>query len=172
MHEIARKLNTSEAGGLSGDKSDLEHRRDYFGSNVIPPKPPKTFLQVRERLAVIFLKSTLPAGYCGKFRVPYRYPVIILQLKMDNVKFMWITGRYHIYTGTCLQWFRTLCRLFLYKYGMFEECDLLFRFMENGKLVGCDQYRNPPGYDLFLVGIGSPVGCDLLFSWCGKPCRM
>jgi Ca2+ transporting ATPase len=46
VHEIARKLNTSEAGGLSGEKSDLEHRRDYFGSNVIPPKPPKTFLQV------------------------------------------------------------------------------------------------------------------------------
>lgn len=46
VHEIARKLNTSEATGLSGDKSDLEHRRDYFGSNVIPPKPPKTFLQL------------------------------------------------------------------------------------------------------------------------------
>ena len=46
MHEIARKLNTSEATGLSGEKSDLEHRRDYFGSNTIPPKPPKTFLEV------------------------------------------------------------------------------------------------------------------------------
>jgi P-type Ca2+ transporter type 2B len=47
VHEIARKLNTSEATGLSGEKSDLEHRRDYFGSNIIPPKPPKTFLQVK-----------------------------------------------------------------------------------------------------------------------------
>jgi len=44
VHEIARKLNTSEQTGLSGDHSDLEHRRDYFGSNTIPPKPPKTFL--------------------------------------------------------------------------------------------------------------------------------
>ena len=46
VHEIARKLNTSEASGLSGEKSDLEHRQDVFGSNTIPPKPPKTFLEV------------------------------------------------------------------------------------------------------------------------------
>lgn len=30
--------------GLSGSKVDEEHRRETFGSNVIPPKPPKTFL--------------------------------------------------------------------------------------------------------------------------------
>jgi len=44
VQEIMRKLNTTEATGLLGEKSDLEHRRDYFGSNTIPPKPPKTFL--------------------------------------------------------------------------------------------------------------------------------
>jgi Ca2+ transporting ATPase len=32
--------------GLSGSKLDIEHRRDTFGSNNIPPKPPKTFLQL------------------------------------------------------------------------------------------------------------------------------
>ncbi len=32
--------------GLSGDKADLEIRRDVFGSNTIPPKAPKTFLQL------------------------------------------------------------------------------------------------------------------------------
>ena len=32
--------------GLSGDKGDLEHRRDVFGSNTIPPRPPKTFLEL------------------------------------------------------------------------------------------------------------------------------
>ena len=37
--EIARKLNTSPSAGLNGDSSDLEHRRDVFGSNTIPPKP-------------------------------------------------------------------------------------------------------------------------------------
>ena len=32
--------------GLSGDKDELEHRRDVFGSNTIPPRPPKTFLEL------------------------------------------------------------------------------------------------------------------------------
>ena len=34
------------SSGLSGEKGDLEHRQDVFGSNTIPPKPPKTFLEV------------------------------------------------------------------------------------------------------------------------------
>lgn len=44
--EVARKLNTSASAGLNGDRSDLEHRRDVFGSNTIPPKPPKTFIEL------------------------------------------------------------------------------------------------------------------------------
>lgn len=32
--------------GLSGSVADLDHRRETFGSNTIPPKPPKTFLQL------------------------------------------------------------------------------------------------------------------------------
>lgn len=32
--------------GLSGSSDDLERRRDIFGSNTIPPKPPKTFLEL------------------------------------------------------------------------------------------------------------------------------
>ena len=31
---------------MSGDNGDLEHRRDVFGSNTIPPRPPKTFLEL------------------------------------------------------------------------------------------------------------------------------
>jgi len=46
VHDIAKKLNSSEASGLSGEASDLEHRRDVFGSNTIPPKPPKTFWEL------------------------------------------------------------------------------------------------------------------------------
>ncbi|XP_052564452.1 plasma membrane calcium-transporting ATPase 1 isoform X5 [Culex pipiens pallens] len=44
VHEICRKLYTSENEGLSGSKADIEHRRETFGSNIIPPKPPKAFL--------------------------------------------------------------------------------------------------------------------------------
>ncbi|XP_042239252.1 plasma membrane calcium-transporting ATPase 2-like isoform X1 [Homarus americanus] len=42
--EITKKLYSSPTNGLSGNASDMEHRRQTFGSNVIPPKPPKTFL--------------------------------------------------------------------------------------------------------------------------------
>lgn len=31
---------------MSGSKADIEHRRETFGSNIIPPKPPKTFMQL------------------------------------------------------------------------------------------------------------------------------
>lgn len=43
---VMERLYTSEDKGLSGNKSDIEHRRETFGSNVIPPKPPKTFFQL------------------------------------------------------------------------------------------------------------------------------
>lgn len=43
---IMEKLYTSEDRGLSGNRADVDHRRETFGSNVIPPKPPKTFIQL------------------------------------------------------------------------------------------------------------------------------
>ncbi|KAM7341368.1 plasma membrane calcium-transporting ATPase 3 isoform 4-T4 [Cochliomyia hominivorax] len=42
--EICKKLYTSPNEGLGGSKTDIDHRRETFGSNTIPPKPPKTFL--------------------------------------------------------------------------------------------------------------------------------
>uniref|UniRef100_A0A8D8SEI9 Calcium-transporting ATPase n=1 Tax=Cacopsylla melanoneura TaxID=428564 RepID=A0A8D8SEI9_9HEMI len=44
VQELCKKLYTSPSEGLSGSAADMEHRRDTFGSNTIPPKPPKTFL--------------------------------------------------------------------------------------------------------------------------------
>ncbi|CAH1783922.1 unnamed protein product [Owenia fusiformis] len=44
--ELCKKLYTSPNEGLSGSPADVEHRTRTFGSNVIPPKPPKTFLQL------------------------------------------------------------------------------------------------------------------------------
>ncbi|XP_051173458.1 plasma membrane calcium-transporting ATPase 2 isoform X1 [Leptopilina boulardi] len=46
VQEICKKLYTSPSEGLSGSDADIQHRRDTFGSNMIPPKPPKTFLQL------------------------------------------------------------------------------------------------------------------------------
>ncbi|XP_065568894.1 plasma membrane calcium-transporting ATPase 2-like [Artemia franciscana] len=44
--ELCRKLYTSPTEGLPGTEKDIAHRRDTFGSNHIPPKPPKTFLSL------------------------------------------------------------------------------------------------------------------------------
>ncbi|XP_046683996.1 plasma membrane calcium-transporting ATPase 2 isoform X3 [Homalodisca vitripennis] len=46
VQELCKKLYTSPSEGLSGSVADCEHRRETFGSNTIPPKPPKTFLQL------------------------------------------------------------------------------------------------------------------------------
>lgn len=43
---IMERLYTSEDKGLTGNQQDIDHRRETFGSNVIPPKPPKTFFQL------------------------------------------------------------------------------------------------------------------------------
>lgn len=44
--EMCKKLYTSSNEGLSGSPVDMEHRRKEFGANTIPPKAPKTFLQL------------------------------------------------------------------------------------------------------------------------------
>ncbi|KAJ1530908.1 hypothetical protein ONE63_005748 [Megalurothrips usitatus] len=46
VQELCKKLYTSPNEGLTGSAVDMEHRRETFGSNVIPPKPPKTFLRL------------------------------------------------------------------------------------------------------------------------------
>ncbi|XP_026791460.1 plasma membrane calcium-transporting ATPase 4 isoform X2 [Pangasianodon hypophthalmus] len=43
---ICRRLKTSPIEGLSGNPADLEKRHAAFGRNFIPPKKPKTFLQL------------------------------------------------------------------------------------------------------------------------------
>ncbi|XP_020031701.1 plasma membrane calcium-transporting ATPase 4 isoform X1 [Castor canadensis] len=43
---ICSRLKTSPVEGLSGNPADLEKRRLVFGQNLIPPKKPKTFLEL------------------------------------------------------------------------------------------------------------------------------
>ncbi|XP_052460671.1 plasma membrane calcium-transporting ATPase 3-like isoform X4 [Carassius gibelio] len=43
---LCHRLKTSPADGLSDNPVDLEKRRQVFGMNFIPPKKPKTFLQL------------------------------------------------------------------------------------------------------------------------------
>nr|XP_015903633.1 plasma membrane calcium-transporting ATPase 2 isoform X4 [Parasteatoda tepidariorum] len=46
VQEICKKLYTSPTDGLSGSAADIEHRQTTFGANIIPPRPPKTFLEL------------------------------------------------------------------------------------------------------------------------------
>ncbi|XP_008577640.1 PREDICTED: plasma membrane calcium-transporting ATPase 1 isoform X2 [Galeopterus variegatus] len=46
VYGICTKLKTSPNEGLSGNPTDLERREAVFGKNFIPPKKPKTFLQL------------------------------------------------------------------------------------------------------------------------------
>nr|BCY27130.1 plasma membrane Ca++ ATPase isoform a [Phallusia philippinensis] len=46
VHGLCKQLKTSPTEGLTTNPADLEHRRNVFGSNLIPPKKPKTFLEL------------------------------------------------------------------------------------------------------------------------------
>ncbi|XP_055079211.1 plasma membrane calcium-transporting ATPase 3b isoform X2 [Periophthalmus magnuspinnatus] len=43
---LCHRLNSSTTDGLSGEPGDLERRGQTFGQNFIPPKKPKTFLEL------------------------------------------------------------------------------------------------------------------------------
>ncbi|XP_059384888.1 plasma membrane calcium-transporting ATPase 2 isoform X6 [Carassius carassius] len=43
---LCQRLKTSPTEGLDGDATDLDKRKEVFGQNLIPPKKPKTFLQL------------------------------------------------------------------------------------------------------------------------------
>ncbi|XP_040264674.1 plasma membrane calcium-transporting ATPase 1 isoform X2 [Bufo bufo] len=46
VYGICSRLKSSPHEGLSGNLADLERRQEVFGKNIIPPKKPKTFLQL------------------------------------------------------------------------------------------------------------------------------
>uniref|UniRef100_A0A8D2LT43 Calcium-transporting ATPase n=1 Tax=Varanus komodoensis TaxID=61221 RepID=A0A8D2LT43_VARKO len=46
VYGICTRLKTSPNEGLSGNPADIERRATVFGKNFIPPKKPKTFLQL------------------------------------------------------------------------------------------------------------------------------
>uniref|UniRef100_A0A8C9Z6R1 Calcium-transporting ATPase n=1 Tax=Sander lucioperca TaxID=283035 RepID=A0A8C9Z6R1_SANLU len=43
---LCKRLKTSPTEGLAGAQIDLDKRREIYGKNLIPPKTPKTFLQL------------------------------------------------------------------------------------------------------------------------------
>ncbi|XP_068171137.1 plasma membrane calcium-transporting ATPase 2 isoform X1 [Antennarius striatus] len=46
MDGLCKRLKTSPTEGLAGAQDDLDKRKELYGKNLIPPKKPKTFLQL------------------------------------------------------------------------------------------------------------------------------
>ncbi|XP_065370727.1 plasma membrane calcium-transporting ATPase 2 isoform X7 [Calliphora vicina] len=92
--EICKKLYTSPNEGLGGSKSDVEHRRETFGSNTIPPKPPKTFLtlvwEALQDVTLIILEVAALVSLGLSFYKPADDDAPVLQEEEDHHG--WIEG--------------------------------------------------------------------------------
>lgn len=89
--------------GLSGSPKDIEHRRETFGSNTIPPKPPKTFwrlvwealqdvtLIILEVAAIVsLLLSFIPSSSEGNYYT-HHLPMFLLTFPKIRLH-VYITG--------------------------------------------------------------------------------
>ncbi|XP_049291804.1 plasma membrane calcium-transporting ATPase 1 isoform X3 [Anopheles funestus] len=92
--EICRKLYTSQNEGLSGSKADIDHRRETFGSNVIPPKPPKSFLtlvwEALQDVTLIILEIAAIISLLLSFYQPADDDEPIVQEEEEH--YAWIEG--------------------------------------------------------------------------------
>jgi len=78
--ELCKQLYTSPNEGLSGSPADIKSRINVFGSNVIPPKPPKSFLQlVWEALQDVTLIILICAAILSLGLSFYRPPSVLAE---------------------------------------------------------------------------------------------
>ncbi|XP_052827689.1 plasma membrane calcium-transporting ATPase 2 isoform X3 [Octopus bimaculoides] len=94
--EICKKLYTSTSEGLSGNPVDLNHRREVFGSNIIPPKPPKSFLQLvwdalQDVTLIILLVAAIISLALSFYKVP-KDPDIEEDVQESSDEAGWIEG--------------------------------------------------------------------------------
>nr|KAF7394273.1 hypothetical protein H0235_016868 [Vespula pensylvanica] len=96
VQEICKKLYTSPSEGLSGSTADIQHRRDTFGSNMIPPKPPKTFLQLvweaLQDVTLIILEIAALVSLGLSFYQPADEEQSASSIEEDEGKYGWIEG--------------------------------------------------------------------------------
>uniref|UniRef100_A0A2H1W8X0 Calcium-transporting ATPase n=1 Tax=Spodoptera frugiperda TaxID=7108 RepID=A0A2H1W8X0_SPOFR len=82
--------------GLSGSKADLQHRREVFGSNLIPPKPPKTFLtlvwEALQDVTLIILEVAAVVSLGLSFYKPSDDPADVAHLDEEEGHYQWIEG--------------------------------------------------------------------------------
>ncbi|CAB3242772.1 unnamed protein product [Arctia plantaginis] len=81
---------------LSGSKADLQHRREVFGSNLIPPKPPKTFLtlvwEALQDVTLIILEVAAVVSLGLSFYKPPDDPTDPAHLDEEEGHYQWIEG--------------------------------------------------------------------------------
>ncbi|KAL4712465.1 hypothetical protein ACJJTC_007481 [Scirpophaga incertulas] len=81
---------------LSGSKADLQHRREVFGSNLIPPKPPKTFLtlvwEALQDVTLIILEVAAVVSLGLSFYKPPDDPTDSAHLDEEEGHYQWIEG--------------------------------------------------------------------------------
>lgn len=94
VQEICKKLYTSPSEGLCGSQADMEHRRETFGSNTIPPKPPKTFMQLvweaLQDVTLIILEIAALVSLALSFYQPADDVEVVID--EDEAKHGWIEG--------------------------------------------------------------------------------
>ncbi|KAG7296923.1 hypothetical protein JYU34_019819, partial [Plutella xylostella] len=94
--ELCKKLYTSPTDGLSGTAADLQHRREVFGSNLIPPKPPKTFLtlvwEALQDVTLIILEVAAVVSLGLSFYKPPDDPTDLAHLDEEEGHYQWIEG--------------------------------------------------------------------------------
>lgn len=80
--------------GLSGSPADKKLRTETFGSNHIPPKPPKTFLQlVWEALQDVTLIILIIAALVSLGLSFYHPPTSDVDIGMFSSMFISVRGR-------------------------------------------------------------------------------
>ena len=72
LTKLIHKLHTSAEKGIGGFPEDLENRKQVFGANYIPPKPPKTFLQflldaLKDTILIILMVAAVVSLILGIF---------------------------------------------------------------------------------------------------------
>ncbi|XP_068703541.1 plasma membrane calcium-transporting ATPase 3-like isoform X3 [Montipora capricornis] len=72
LNKLVHRLHTSSERGIGGFPEDLENRKNVFGANYIPPKPPKTFFQflvdaLKDTILIILMCAAVVSLILGIF---------------------------------------------------------------------------------------------------------
>jgi P-type Ca2+ transporter type 2B len=57
VNGLADRLHSNFLNGLSEDEKDIKKRVEKFGRNEIPPKPPKTFIEVYFKKKLFYVEN-------------------------------------------------------------------------------------------------------------------